>query len=129
VHAADASKPPPMQLAGGAANVVFVAGANEKRSKREMKTSAEWHGQRCLLCCVIAAISTINDLLRHPSTPPSHWFIVFKHNSCVHAAYTSNLPPIQLAGGTTNVVFVAGVNTKQSKREMKTSAEWHGQHC
>jgi len=41
VHAADASKPPPMQFAGSAANVVFVAGAYAKQSKKEIKTSVE----------------------------------------------------------------------------------------
>jgi len=51
VHAANACKPPPMQLAGGAANVVFVVGAyaNSQRKKSKLQQS-DHSGIAHLLC-------------------------------------------------------------------------------
>jgi len=71
----------------------------------------------------------MNDLLHHQSMPLSHRLIVF-FNFCMHAADASNLPPwpLQLAGSATHVVLLWS-KCKQSKKEMKTSVEWHRWHC
>jgi len=41
----------------------------------------------------------------------------------LYASHCHVMLPLQLAGSTTHVVFVVGANAKQSKKEIKSSAE------
>jgi len=133
MHAMDTSKPPPQDATTATrwrhSTCCFCVWSEWKsvKEKNEIFSGVTWAALLSSLWQVPQVSCCIVDWCCRRTS----WLFLILTLACMpwmQACCLHDIPPLQVASGTTQVLFVSGVNAKQSKKRLKTSAEWHRWH-